>query len=345
MYTKNGQPKMLSDEDRAKLELASGVPRFDPKGDRYDMNTFIGRVYHRYRMISPKGLIYQPGQLHDMQDILKRAGNGEKTGYTDEELWTMKFNVEGSIHPTSNEVITPLLRMSAYIPVNVPIVLAMTMPVVVSNPYATGFVHFVNQSYNSVVNYANRSGDAQGMDKIAKAYAAAVALSMAGGLGATYAVNRMGGNGFRATMVRATLPFCAVVASGCANVCIMRWDEWQGVGVPIIDEDGNTRGKSIAAGRVGLQQCCTARFLWNIPPMVLPALLSIPLARIAYLQPKMRMIETGICLAGIGIGLPLALAYFKPYATVAAADLEPEFRNLTTSSGKPVEKYTFYKGM
>jgi tricarboxylate carrier len=322
-----------------------GVPPFDANGDRYDMDTFIGRVYHRYRMIDPRGLAYTPGMLRDCQDIIARHQKGERTGYADEELWTMKFNVEGGVHPTTNQVITPLLRMSAYIPVNVPIVLAMTMPVVVANPYATATVHFVNQSFNCVVNYANRSGEGQGVDAIAKAYVAAVSLSMAGGLGATFAVKRLGGNGLAATMVRATLPFCAVVASGCANVGIMRWPEWQTEGVPILDDEGNARGKSLAAGQRGMNQCWTARFLWNIPPMVMPALLSIPLSRIAFLQPKMRMVETAICLAGIGFGLPLALAYFKPYASITADELEPEFRNLTNSKGEPVKNFTFYKGI
>ena len=40
-----------------------GVPRFSLNGDRYDMDTFVGRLKHRYRLIDPRGLFYNPAQL------------------------------------------------------------------------------------------------------------------------------------------------------------------------------------------------------------------------------------------------------------------------------------------
>jgi tricarboxylate carrier len=322
------------------------VPHFDPAKDRYDMDTLWGRLLHRYRLIDPRGLFVTEATLRQYQEAIAKAGKGDKGGHTDAELWDMKFAVEGSVHPTTNEVISPLFRMSAYVPVNIPIVTSMTMPAVIGSPAATMFVHWFNQSYNCAVNYANRSGDSQSVDGLFKAYVAAVTVSLAGGLGATYAMKKMGGGGgMGATIVRATLPFTAVVASGCANVSIMRWGEWQVDGVPVMDDEGTVRGKSLVAGTDGLMKCWFARFAWNVPPMVLPPLLAIPLASVPFLAKRMRFVEAGLCLGGISFGVPLALAYFKPYTTISADALEPQFHHLTNSKGLQVKEFTFYKGI
>lgn len=325
--------------------MASAVPKFNVNGDRYDMESFWGRLQYRVRMIDPRWLLETERTLREKQQILQRAMTGEPTGKTDEELWTMKFAVDGSVHPTTNDVINPLFRMSAFMPLNVPIVTAMTMPAVIASPAATIGVHWLNQSLNCAVNYANRSGDSQSLDSIAKAYVVAVSASLAGGLGATYALKRMGGSGPMATVVRATLPFCAVVASGCANVTIMRYGEWATDGVPIKDDDGVVRGKSKVAGWDGVTKCWAARFLWNVPPMMMPPLIAAPLAGIPFFASRMRVTEASLCLVGIGVGLPVALAYFKPDATIEASRLEPEFQNLVNSNGEPVKQFTFYKGI
>jgi tricarboxylate carrier len=325
-----------------------GVPPFDLHGNRYDMNVFSGRLKNIFRTVDPRIMATSEPTLREYQARITKAHEKGKDAkqFTDEQLWDMKFAVDGSVHPTTNEVIHPLCRMAAFVPVNIPIVMAMTHPIVASNPIATATAHWINQSYNCAVNYANRSGDAQSTNSLTVAYVAAVCVSLAGGFGTTFAMRKYASQGgLKSNLIRATLPFAAVVGSGCANVSIMRYGEWRGEGVPIMDDEGVVRGKSAIAGFDGLKKCWFARLAWNIPPMLLPPLLAIPLARIPFVAKHPLMTEATLCITGIAIGVPAALAYFKPYTAIGAQYLEEEFRDLKNSKGQPVRNFTFYKGM
>jgi hypothetical protein len=106
-----------------------------------------------------------------------------------------------------------------------------------SNIAGTLFLHWVNQSYNTACNYANRSGADMPLETIATAYALAVssACGFAYGLGRMYqfappAIRQFG----------VVIPCLATVAANVSNLGFTRMSELR-EGTPVMDGTGEVR--------------------------------------------------------------------------------------------------------
>ena len=328
----------------------AAVPPFSMKATRYDMDSYIGRCRHFYSAVNPVNVFRLPTTITDALAKITSVEQGKRDPrWTDAELWQARSICEACVHPRDRQPVFPLFRMAAFMPVNLFIVPFMLLPGTIASPTRTILIHWFNQSYNCAVNYANRSSDAVPTDVLLQGYAAAVGVSITGSLGATFLMRTMKDTTSpRATVVRAVVPFLAVAFSGSANVAMMRRDEWSGRGVEVVDDEGTPRGKSTAAGQIGVLKCASARFLWNLPVMLLPPLLLMPVARSAFfVADKRRLIaaETAACVVGMAFGVAPALAAFKPTDRVPVSRLEPKFHSLTDKAGKKVEYLSFYKGL
>eukprot|EP01012_Entosiphon_sulcatum_P032880 TRINITY_DN41734_c0_g1_i1.p1 TRINITY_DN41734_c0_g1~~TRINITY_DN41734_c0_g1_i1.p1 ORF type:complete len:335 (+),score=50.19 TRINITY_DN41734_c0_g1_i1:22-1005(+) len=319
---------------------------FDLTKPFYDQGTFAGRYQHFVSMTDPRTLFINPSELAVAKEKLKLYKEGKlPAGTTDLELWAARRTVEAVLHPDTGEPIPALARFSAFAPCNIFICSFMIMPGTIASVPRTVFIHWFNQSYNAAVNYANRNASSPiPQSVLAQAYAGAVGTSLAIALAATAVMRRAGKN---ATLVRATLPFLAVSAAGGANVCLIRRNELT-EGVAVQDADGNVRGNSVAAGRIGLGKCCVARILWNLPTMVVPPLFMAALARIGPWKSNKRLLmgtEVAVVTACLFAGVPPALAAFPQFDSAKVEDLEPRFRGLTLKDGSPVKALYFNKGL
>ena len=89
--------------------------------------------------------------------------------------YILLYNI--NLYLVSGEITFPAFRVSAIAPINIPIVFGM-LACPPSNVAGTLLLHWVNQSYNSACNYANRSrGGGQDMTQIGTSYALAVRLA------------------------------------------------------------------------------------------------------------------------------------------------------------------------
>lgn len=325
------------------------IPKFSLNQPRHDMNTFYGRLQHWSRALNPLLLLENQSSLEKKQQLLAQyKSSPSHCKVTDAELWAARLAVENCIHPTAKEVIHPLFRMSMFLPMNYLIVPAMMSPTTLSSFYLTAGTQWFNQSYNSAVNYANRSSDKQPLSEVAKAYTATVVVACGGSMGASAWLQRLPVGSLKATMIRATVPFLAVAFAAGVNLAFMRQNEWKpsGSGLQVKDEDGTVRGSSVMAGRDSLYKCCTARVLWNMPCMVLPILCAIPLR--TYLPIARRnpyMTEVLLQITGLTIGVPPALAIFNINQTIPVSKMEPKFRHLKRKNGSPVLHMSYYKGL
>ena len=133
----------------------------------FDLTTFTGRFLFYLNMTDPRTLIHSESKVLQSKafvddfDASGRAAN-------DEYRYHKKI-CDAAIHPVTGEVIPRLFRVSSIAPVNIPLVFLMiTCPA--TNVPGTLFLHWLNQSYNTACNYANRAGADQSIEATAKVF-------------------------------------------------------------------------------------------------------------------------------------------------------------------------------
>ena len=163
------------------MSESESVPKFDPKGSRFDQSTFAGRLSHFRQMVDPKTLLTSPAELKAAQDLLDRYDKGEAAGVSDHDLWEAKRVKSAVIHPVTNEEMFLPGRMSAFVPVNTIPTAGMLLA---KSPLVTVFWQWANQSDNGMCNYVNRSGATIDASQVAQAYGLAVGVSCGIAVGA-----------------------------------------------------------------------------------------------------------------------------------------------------------------
>uniref|UniRef100_K3WGK8 Sidoreflexin n=1 Tax=Globisporangium ultimum (strain ATCC 200006 / CBS 805.95 / DAOM BR144) TaxID=431595 RepID=K3WGK8_GLOUD len=327
----------------------AAVPPFTIDAPKYDQSTYYGRWRQFVELVSPSALFLTKEQIQSATTTLEKYRNGDIAPgqMRDEELWHARRVYESAVHPQTGEMLPLYFRLSAFVPVNIPICAGMILaPPTLGN---TIFWQWINQSYNAGFNYANRNASSeQDNSTIFKSYATAsfVSCVTAVGLGRIVETAKSLSPGVRSAL-RKTVPFVAVASAGAFNAVSMRFNEFTD-GIDIIDDDGEVRGRSVAAGRQSLTQVALTRVALPMPILLLPPYLYEGLKK-AKLMPKAKyprlateLTVLTLCLWG---ALPAAVALFPQNGTIAAADVEEEFRNLTDKQGNRIEKFTYNKGI
>ncbi|KAF1334752.1 hypothetical protein FI667_g1677, partial [Globisporangium splendens] len=327
----------------------AAVPPFSIDAPKYDQSTYYGRWRQFVELVSPSALFLTKEQIQSATTILGKYRNGDIAPgqMRDEELWHARRVYESAVHPQTGETLPLYFRLSAFVPVNIPICAGMILaPPTLGN---TIFWQWINQSYNAGFNYANRNASSeQDNSTIFKSYATAsfVSCVTAVGLGRIVETAKSLSPGVRSAL-RKTVPFVAVASAGAFNAVSMRFNEFTD-GIDIIDGDGEVRGRSVAAGRQSLTQVALTRVALPMPILLLPPYLYEGLKK-AKLMPKAKyprlateLTVLTLCLWG---ALPAAVALFPQNGTIAAIDVEEQFRNLTDKQGNRIEKFTYNKGI
>lgn len=326
-------------------------PPFTLEKPLYDQSTMIGRAKQFYTITDPRSLFIRKTQLHSAESLITAyKQNHLPPEVTDADLWEARRVVESVLHPSTGKPITPLLRFSCYAPMNIFIVSAMVLPSTINSVPRTIAIHWYNQSYNAAVNYTNGSStEPVPTRRLVEGYIGAVGCSLAIALGATYATQKAAnlGNAMR-TLIRATLPFSAVVGAGCVNVALIRRNELTD-GVEMYDKHNDYQGLSTVAGKQGILKCCLARFIWNVPAMICPTVIVGMLANKSWwmgLSPRVRTgVEVLMISVGLMVGVPPALGLFPQQESIPVAKLEDSFSNKTDRFGKPIDTLYYNKGL
>jgi len=311
---------------------------------KFDQSTFYGRLMGMYDYIDPTTLLLTTDDLKKSQALLaKYKETGKKPdGVTDAEMWQARKNVEVSIHPVTGEELLKIGRMSAFVPMNVPLcafmLMASTQPQVL-------FAQWLNQTYNMVNNYVNRSGATVEWSSLLQSYALAVTASCSIAVGAGKLMKAVPSLQVMGPFV----PYLAVISAGTANVSFTRMEEWNGKGVSIVDEDGNNLGMSKAAGQLGVLQTVLSRSCFlPIAPMVMPVLAmkalkgAAPFLTVGVMGVVTELVLITGCISGM---LPVALAILPQKMELSVSSLEPEFQSLKDSKGQPITKVYANKGL
>jgi len=320
------------------------VPPFDPEKSYYDTTTYVGRVKNALSMIDSRMLLVSDGELQRCQSLLSDFKSGRRSKETSEaDLWHAKRVVDSMIHPVTGEKMFILGRMSAFVPVNIPVAAGMLIHGPTSTAAAV-FWQWINQSTNVVCNYVNRSGATVDWNGIMQSYALATSVSC----GFALAAGRLMASKPALKRFGILVPYCAVISASTANMFFSRMEEWTR-GVPVFDEEGNERGISARAGLEGVVRTVTTRSwiipmpLLILPPIMMKALRGVPL--VASKQGLLTLLELSAITACLQVALPLVLAMQPATMTLQARSLEPQFHGLRDSKGNEVLVLYANKGL
>lgn len=326
---------------------------FDVDGSEFDLSTFSGRCMHFLSLINPVTLFESEENIVKAQNMLndyKKLDSDEKKysaihvekKFSMEGLESSKKLVDATVHPYTNSIIPAVFRMSSFIPINIPIIYGMmnttaTLPML-------GW-HWVNQSYNTAVNYSNRSGDVVDTQSIMESYALAVvtSCSLAAGLGKAAERGLIPG-----LKHPAIVSYIAVAGAGSSNIMFSRKGEMTD-GAPMTDEEGTLYGKSPIAGKSIVYQTVFSRGMFvPMPVLLLPTSIMYAMnrAKMVPKNPQLKMfLEMGVIVLSLGGALPVAMSIFPQKAEFNPSELEPQFHNLTKKNGEKVQKLYTNKGL
>ncbi|KAH7474449.1 hypothetical protein PRIC1_013422 [Phytophthora ramorum] len=325
------------------------VPPFSLDKPRYDTSTYVGRWRKFAELVSPKWLFLTSEQIQHATQTLEGFRNGSLSPgqFKDAELWNLRQAYEAAVHPQTGETVSLPFRLSAFVPVNIPICVGMLLaPPTLAN---TIFWQWVNQSYSAGFNYANRNASSeQDNSTILKSYGTAtiVSCSTAVGLGKMVEKAKRLSPSTRSFLGK-MVPFVAVASAGAFNAVSMRFNEFQ-EGIDIIDEHGDVHGRSIAAGRKSLGEVALTRVALPMPILLLPPYLYevmkkhniMPQAK--YPKLAAELVVLTLCLWG---AMPSAVALFPQNGTISADSVEEEFRSRVDRHGQPIRHFIYNKGI
>lgn len=328
---------------------ADSVPHFDPKGQRYNAESFQGRFSCMLLACDPRLLLYGESQIKQNQDMVfhwQSYADGSKD--MDRALWEAKRIVDGALHPDTGDTIPRPFRMSGYVMYNGPICVAMvasqsTLPLL--------FWSWINQSQNALVNYFNRNASSpMSNETLMKSYATAVGSALAVALGlATFIQKRFDAQ--RAKSLLRWVAFPSAVVASSLNCYIVRSPEMQS-GISLMNEDGEDvlKGEtSKEAATRGVNSTTISRAMLQAPVYFLPPLLvcSVPIRNYIAKNPTMTVpVTTYLLMICFGVGLPCTVAFFPQIAEIDANEVEDKFKHLRNpKTNKPYEVYFYNKGL
>ena len=198
--------------------------------------------------------------------------------------------VGSAVHPDTNKPLPWLMRISSFMPMNIPLNIGFIM--VAPTIFNTVTVHIANQSYNAIMNYGNANASSPyTTEDIGRSYASAVAASVGVSLliRQINAKRSAAATGARLIMLNAFTSTVACMCGGFANNWFMRQVEMER-GIELNDPDtGEAIGKSRKCARAAVLQTASSRIFLAMP-VALPAFALLAIEKVG-LMPKHPMLS------------------------------------------------------
>jgi len=325
------------------MDSSTSVPRLKVNIDapRWDQSTYWGRAKHFFSITNPLNVLATEKELEKAQKIVQTYRSGGDVGkLTVDELWKAKELYDSAYHPDTGEKMTLIGRMSSQVPMNMTIT-GFMMTFYKTTP-AVVFWQWVNQSFNAVVNYTNRSGDSPVTNKqLGTSYVLATGGALVTALGLNSLVKTA------PPLIGRWVPFAAVAAANCINIPLMRLREIQ-EGVPVTDIDGKRLGDSKTAAQRGIALVTISRIGMAAPGMVLTPIVMNALEKRGFLSrfpwtvAPIQLALLGFCLT---FATPMCCALFSQRASISVSSLEPELQEEIRKIPNPPTLVYYNKGL
>ncbi|EDW34650.1 GL21459 [Drosophila persimilis] len=318
------------------------LPRVDIDQPKYDQSTYVGRAKHFLLVTNPLNVLATNTKLEQARQIVLkyRAGKEVTECRTIEDVWKAKYLYDSAFHPETGDKQIIIGRMSAQMPMNM--LITGGMMAFYKSTGAVVFWQWMNQTFNAIVNYTNRSGTSPlSNSQLLTSYCLATGGALATALSLNRAVKNMN------PLVGRMVPLVAVAAANCINIPCMRMQEIRN-GVVLLDEKNAEVGVSKKAACVGISAVIVSRICMALPGMTLTPMLMNLLERRGFLAkyPKSNApIQTLFCGFVLIFATPLGCAFFKQRAAIKVASLEPEVRDNIEKKRPELDTVWYNKGL
>jgi len=315
-------------------------PKINLDVPRYDQSSYWGRARHFFITTNPLNLLATSADLDEAKAKVDSYKRGELPDVSEDEIWAAKHLVDSAFHPDTGEKMFIPGRMSAQVPFNMTITGCMmtfykTTPAVV-------FWQWVNQSFNAVVNYTNRSGDSPiPLSTLGTSYCAATTAALTAALGLNSVTKNL------PPLVGRLVPFCAVAAANTVNIPLMRRMELQ-QGIMLETEDGVKVGESVTAAKTGISMVTMSRIGMAAPGMVLiPMIMNKFESQGLFKRYPKANAPLQVFLVGLILtfATPLCCAIFEQKASINVSDVEPHIQEKLKSLQNPPTVLYYNKGL
>ncbi|CAK9795220.1 SFXN1 [Anthophora plagiata] len=317
--------------------------RIDIEKPYWDQSTYKGRALHFLTVTNPLNLFVSGARLDHARDVVtkyRKGDNLKELGITEDELWKCKYLYDSAYHPDTGEKMLLIGRMSAQVPMNMTITGCMLTFYKTTAHVITW--QWVNQSFNALVNYTNRSGSSPiPMNTILQSYA----IATSGAVVTALTLNRIFRNA--PPLMGRLVPLAAVAAANCVNIPFMRMSELQN-GIDLQTEDGTKVGNSKYAAKKAISAVTLSRILMASPSMILAPIVMHAIDRRKLLHNAkwavvpIQVIICGICLT---FATPLCCALSVQRVPISVDDLEPEIREQVLSKDSNLRTVYYNKGL
>ena len=288
-----------------------------------------------------KGKFSSPSELEASRNLILRYKRGEyKDGFDEDLLWRAKTLYNSAYHPDTGDLMFLPGRMSAQVPFNM-VITGCMMTFYRSTPSVV-FWQWVNQSFNALVNYTNRSGDTPlSTSTMVSSYCAATGGALVTALGLNSMVRTL------PPLVGRLVPFVACSAANCINIPMMRRLELT-QGIPLETAQGERVGESKVAAKEAITMVTLSRIGMAMPGMVLIPVIMNSLDRRGVFRRYPRIgapVQVGLCGLILTFSTPLCCAIFEQRAKISVDKVEMDIQQSLWDSNQRHDVLYYNKGL
>uniref|UniRef100_A0A1I7Y3D1 Sidoreflexin n=1 Tax=Steinernema glaseri TaxID=37863 RepID=A0A1I7Y3D1_9BILA len=321
--------------------VLSLVTRPDVSKPRWSQESFEGRLRHFYSTVNPLNILVSSEGLETSRKVISDYKKGiVGPSLTVDQLWRHKQIYDSAFHPETGEKMFILGRMSAQVPCNM--IITGGLLTFYKNPRGVFFWHWLNQSFNANVNYANRSGENPiTLKELGCAYVGATTGALAVAFGLNQVVGKF------PPLVGRLVPFAAVACANAINIPLMRYKEFTD-GITLEDETGRVVGKSTSIAKFAVTEVVVSRVGMALPYMVLTPVIMNQIVKTMWYQRRpwtAGPIQTVLAGLGLLVSTPFCCALFPQKKSIEVAKLDEAARAQVEAVPNPPKVVYYNKGL